>query len=124
MSDTITLPRSVVEQALEAFADERAANNPLDWHHDKVMMALRAALEQQPTTGQSLILGVIGWKNHLPNSGTVVHWTALMPPIGTKLYTHPQPKREPLTDDEHERLMRGRSTLDYARAIERAHNIK
>lgn len=39
------------------------------------------------------------------------------------LYEAPQP-RQPLTDDEHERLMRGRSTLDYGRAIERAHGIK
>lgn len=46
MTDTITLPRSVVEQALEALKYERDANNPLDWHHDKTMTALCAALEQ------------------------------------------------------------------------------
>ena len=50
------------------------------------------------------------------------------------LYTHPQPKREPLTDDDVERLWyqnRGGLwyknqgiSLRFARAIEAAHNIK
>ena len=49
-------------------------------------------------------------------------------------YTHPQPKREPLTDDDVERLWyqnRGGLwyqnqgiSLRFARAIEAAHNIK
>ena len=45
-TDTITLPRAVVEQVLEALEYERDANNPLDWHHDKTMTALRSALKQ------------------------------------------------------------------------------
>ena len=59
----ITLPRSVVEQALEALKYEKDANNPLDWHHDKTMHALRAALEQpQDHPEQHLDMVPEGWK--------------------------------------------------------------
>lgn len=37
--------------------------------------------------------------------------------------TRTHPASQPLTDEEHERLMRGRSTLDYGRAVEKAHGI-
>lgn len=61
--NTITLPRSVVEQALEALKYEKDANNPLDWHHDKTMHALRAALEQpQDHPEQHLDMVPEGWK--------------------------------------------------------------
>lgn len=33
-------------------------------------------------------------------------------------------RKLPLTDEEHDKLMRGRSTLNYGRAVEAAHNIK
>ena len=44
----------------------------------------------------------------------------------TALYTHPQPKREPLTDEEIERIYNryGGEMTNCARAIERAHGIK
>jgi hypothetical protein len=64
-----------------------------------------------------------------------VAWEQLYPDIGKPQLEYlpaspfdisgkPQPKREPLTDAEHEALMRGRSTLDYGRAVEAAHGIK
>ena len=94
---------------------------------------------EQAQVEQSSVVGVIGWKNHLPNSGTVVHWTALMPPLGTKLYTHPQPPRQPLTDEEITELADAHmgafaqfvgagevwfeGEKEFARAIEAAHGI-
>ena len=33
-------------------------------------------------------------------------------------------RKPPLTDEEHDKLMRGRSTLNYGRAVEAAHGIK
>ena len=59
MTDNITLPRSVVEQALEALKYERDANNPLDWYHDKTMTALCAALEQPQVNSPEI---PEGWK--------------------------------------------------------------
>ncbi len=115
----ILIDRSVLEQALEAFKAWDARGRL------RVMAALSAALEQ-PRVEQSSVVGVIGWKNHLPNSGTVVHWTALMPPLGTKLYTHPQPPRQPLTDDEINTIWRNSTHMtivEVVRAIEAAHGI-
>ena len=128
----IILPRSVLEQALEALNASMPHNNDMDgdWpSHIAARRALRAALEQQRVE-QSSAVGVIGWKNHLPNSGTVVHWTALMPPLGTKLYTHPQLPRQPLTDewirmiyDECDAETGDEFIFAFARDIERAHGI-
>lgn len=129
MTDTVTLPRSVVEQALEALKYEKDANNPLDWHHDKTMHALRAALEQPQggvvvTTNQQghciavtrqdeegRILSVV-WESKQPqveqepvgeagsmpgtDGFTMACFRASDVPVGTKLYTHPQPPRQPL----------------------------
>lgn len=115
----IVIDRAVVEQALDVFERGRFANKDVD-ELEALCDVLRAALVQ-PQVEQSSVVGVIGWKNQLPNSGTVVHWTALMPPLGTKLYTHPQnlrckstqarlatlwgyekpqPTRQPLTDEQ------------------------
>lgn len=55
-------------------------------------------------------------------------WLANMFPTITPLYTHPQPKREPLTDEELDAVMfsvgLSCTAKDVARAIEAAHNIK
>lgn len=59
-------------------------------------------------------------------------WLANMFPTITPLYTHPQPKREPLTHYEIHELFRrswddcqdGDEIKAFARAIEAAHNIK
>ena len=138
MTNTITLPRSVVEQALSTL--EGWSNyDKWVWHESalstakqntaEIVPALRAALVQ-PQVEQSSVVGVIGWKNHLPNSGTVVHWTALMPPLGTKLYIHPQPPRQPLTDEQIISMWEFPNDLSWmdsvvrlVRAIERAHGI-
>jgi hypothetical protein len=52
-------------------------------------------------------------------------------PEGTAFYTHPQPKREPLTDEQIGQIFRNlpantpfSSAFDFARAIEAAHGIK
>ena len=130
MTDKILIDRSVVEQVLEALFMYKPMVTGVTFQHGLyAMQALRAALEQ-PRVEQSSVVGVIGWKNHLPNSGTVVHWTALMPPLGTKLYIHPQPKRKPLTDewirmiyDECDAETGDEFVFAFARDIERAHGI-
>ena len=143
MTDKILIDRAVVEQALKLL-DALSYDENYDYdgcfqhwadyaRPEKLALQFRAALEQ-PQVEQELAaeVGVIGWKNHLPNSGTVVHWTALMPPLGTKLYTHPQPPRQPLTDEQIARAWAVASGEHNAsssvkrritRAIERAHGI-
>lgn len=71
---------------------------------------------QEPVGEAAFMPGATGF--------TMAFFLASDVPVGAKLYTHPQPKRQPLKDDQHERLMRGRSTLEYGRSVERAHNIK
>ena len=47
-------------------------------------------------------------------------------PVWTPLYTHPQPKREPLTEMEINTIWRNsthRTTVEVVRAIEAAHGI-
>ena len=134
MTDKILIDRSVVEQALEALFMYKPMVTGVTFQHGlDAMQALRAALEQ-PQVEQSSVVGVSWWKNPLPNSGTVVHWTARMPPLGTKLYTHPQPPRRPLTDQQinDHRLALAYYSEDLpdpwdfkqgVRAAERAHGI-
>ena len=55
----VTLPREFVERALEALKYEKDANNHLDWHHDKTMNALRAALERTQDGLPLVIAGAI-----------------------------------------------------------------
>ncbi len=57
------------------------------------------------------------------------HFYKEIPPVGTKLYTTPQPPAQPLTDEEIERVCipLGAAMLSFtevARAIEAAHGIK
>jgi hypothetical protein len=64
-----------------------------------VYRAMLAAAPQPPTTEQSSavekqLVGVVGWRNHIPNSVAVVHWTGLIPPVGTELYIGQQPQGE------------------------------
>ena len=132
----VTLPREVVEQALESLLNEGNFRKLMKPLIEESIKQIKAALEQPqgeqpPTTEQSSAVGVIGWKNHQPNSGTVVHWTTLMPPLGTKLYTHPQPKREPLTVEFNTAATGAKPgtptwlvTAAFTRAVEASHNIK
>ena len=65
------------------------------------------------------------------------HWRYVLSLEGTEglqglepLYTHPQPKREPLTDEQIEKAITDKyggvliSNMDICRAIEAAHGIK
>lgn len=115
----VTLPREFVERALEALKYEKDANNPLDWHHDKTMNALRAALEQEPAAY---------WipkpeQFCVARPGEWPFAKAWQP-----LYIHPQPKREPLTDEQIEKICPSfddplRSEM-WKIGFKAAHNIK
>ena len=125
MTDKILIERSVVEQALEALKYEKGANNPLDWHHDKTMNALRAALEQ-PQDDQEPVAwcwtGRKGWIEYGPEEHDLYNCDPL--------YLHQQPPRQPLTNAEIADLLIDIPVLGtgyflrIARAIEAAHNIK
>lgn len=207
MTNTITLPRSVVEQALEALKYEKDANNPLDWHHDKTMHALRAALNQPQVNSPEIPEGwrlvpvepteemrdagkdahyeaetrtsdsdawsltgfahrvvrasyiyramlaaapqppvveqpqgeqeMVGEAGSMPGTDgfTMACFRASDVPAGTKLYTHPQPPRQPLTDEQWLKLWTGETgqrlkpgperyrLLRRFRFAERAHGI-
>lgn len=87
-------------------------------------------VEQEPVDEAAFMPGTTGF--------TMACFLASDVPVGTKLYTNPQPKREPLTDAQAKALLAeltGRDTAcandynwDYElriiRIIEAAHNIK
>lgn len=189
MTDTITLPRSVVEQALEAWEQARGAlayvavgNAPSNpnlarstcsqavWVLDNAEPALRAALEQRQVEQEP-----VAWIRGLPEEATHIaaakakvrsggqidisirafkyddgvlmvyvtdndneypgwrkaadafyHLNFPVIPIST----HPQPPRQPLTDEQILKLgwavtpyANQIEMLSIARAIERAHGI-
>jgi hypothetical protein len=62
------------------------------------------------------------------NDGTLRFADGKMFAVGQPFYTHPQPKREPLTDEQIAALKhngkRYISSQEFARAIEAAHGIK
>lgn len=132
MTDTITLPRSVVEQALDALD---CIYSPLHVREiNKIgaaMATLRAALEQ-PVKQEPVEQAPVAWVE-TDEDGEIV-WNTdscfsddpdwLDNP--TALYFHPQPKREPLTDEQIKAIWRGSSHMDVievVREIERAHGI-
>ena len=110
--------------------------------------ALRAAIEQalaaQPKQEPARDMPhgwVTNWPS--PDGGTkpVYHASAIKPKYGAELdekptmypvYTHPQPKAEPLTDEQIQAIWNTASGtvpgwsrhIAYARAIEAAHGIK
>ena len=113
-NDTITLPRNVVEQALDAFETD-------GWQKKlQAAIALRAALHQPqdhiPDTEQSSAVQqpqgeqepfawisprTLEWGTR--QSEKVVKLTCKAQPeydFTEPLYTHPQPKREPGCEDE------------------------
>ena len=124
MTDTITLPRATVQQALEALEYIRSTTV---WQADKhaanpAITALRAALEQPEQEP-------VAWCD-IEEDGTI-HGLRYWSEPGRRehaLYTHP-PRREPLSDEELDRLWREPMSADwehreYARAVEAAHGIK
>ena len=139
-NDTITLPRNVVEQALEALTNCTSEYghrcNRCDSEVDpdgNVASALRAALdqpqvEQEPIGEVGAMPGTTGF--------TMACFLAADAPVGTKLYANQQPKREPLTEDEIFSAIRPLCnsdttckaiigiSMDEYRAIESAHGIE
>lgn len=90
MTDKILIDRSVIEQALEAFEAWDARGRL------RVMNALRAALEQ-PQVEQEPYL----WHDPVRDQFWNREDAQYMDMSGTiPLYTHPQPPRQPLTDEQ------------------------
>ena len=125
----ILVDKSVIEQALEALNYERTANNPLDWHHDKTMQALRTALEQQQVEQEP-----IAWMTEDGRIATDATKQSGMastskPNFSIPLFTHQQPPRQPLTEMQIVDLRQlTPGTLDvqfvkFARVLEAAHGI-
>ena len=126
----VTLPREVVEQALEAMTAAMGAG-PYKHRCSDAEEALRAALEQ-PQGEQEPVATLHCTEEcyvyaRATDAGKRIRFEQ---PID--LYTHPQPKREPLTHYEIHELFRrswddcqdGDEIKAFARAIERAHDIK
>ena len=133
--NTITLPRSVVEQALEALNATMATHGKREWIEAAKQQAdatLRSALEQ-PQGEQEPIGWVTGYYGGRCTVAPCNGATVL--PVGMALYTHPQPKRQPLTQEQIEVIEAGiwnlgsmdtierESNTQFARAIERAYGI-
>ena len=134
----VTLPREVLDRAMEALFEADSVRE--DYQNVKVrrdsIAALRAALEQ-PQGEQKPFAWL--WVNKQTGAKGVCFEipTAFHPDyLWRHLYTHPQPSREPLTDEEILKAVRHlyqsdlpvgmgfSDDLDVARAIEAAHNIK
>ena len=118
--DQVTVPRAVAQQALEAL-EARAVNRYFE-HLGETIAALKAALEQT-------VQEPVAWCD-IEEDGTI-HGLRYWSEPGRRehaLYTHP-PRREPLSDEELDRLWREPMSADwehreYARAVEAAHGIK
>lgn len=125
----VTLPREVVEQALEALINEGEFRKLLKPLIEKSIDSIRAALEQ-PRGEQEpvawLTIEVMG-----PRTKVDVEWEDQLQKLPSgiyKLYTHPQP-RQPLTEEKIWELYcdwhgEPDGCYGFARAIEAAHNIK
>jgi hypothetical protein len=81
--------------------------------------------EKQDLVGEMQLSAIV--------EGLVVPVVSVELPVGTKLYTHPQPKREPLTGEEIRRLWEEaakpeRSTMtmitSFVASVEAVHGIK
>ena len=126
----VTLPREVLEQALNAL-DAGVKISPNSVLHDRLRAALeQPQIEQEPVAWIENLVGALSYNPY--------HEASRKLPEGVRfdLYTRPQPSREPMTDEEilkavrhlyHSDLPVGMGfsdDLDVARAIEAAHNIK
>ena len=135
--ETITLPRSVVEQALAALFMYKPMVTGVTFQHGlDAMQELRAALGQPPVEQEPVAY-------FYTRSGRVVSTEAtdalMQQMIGESgrvaLYAHPQPPRQPLTNEEIFDAIRPLCnndtnchaiiglSIDEYRAIERAHGI-
>lgn len=127
----VTLPREVVTQLLDALEGCRVEydyhGKPVDASDQDVINAhtvLRAALGQPQGEQES-----VGKLISAPYEGHIFIPYGDRWPFNEDLYTHPQPKREPLTDEEIQTLQGTINWYDvgcataYGRAIEAAHGI-
>ena len=127
----VTLPREVLEQALNAL-DAGVKISPNSVLHDRLRAALeQPQIEQEPVAWIENLVGALSYNPY--------HEASRKLPEGVRfdLYTRPQP-RQPLTDEavlgvaksieiqfDSERLNEQiDDILAFARAIEAAHNIK
>jgi len=130
MCNKILIDRAVLEQALEAF--ECHANqypHMVKGYTLDAAEAIRAALEQPQVEQEPYI-----W--YCPDNGWVWTVEAVVYRGDTDgmipLYTHPQPPRQPLTDEQIDAIVANyglnvgdwsKNGASVARAIERAHVI-
>ena len=148
MTDKIAIDRSVVEQALKLL-DALSYDENYDYdgcfqhwadyaRPEKLALQFRAALEQ-PQVEQEPVAWLKTW-NSVGHARTGMQrvdltpecetWLANMFPTITPLYTRPQPKREPLTDEAEHQCPYPKANpstrnawLDGWEAAERAHGI-
>jgi hypothetical protein len=125
MTDTITLPRATVQQALEALEksetwvpDEGFGMRRFlrERKHEAAINALKAALEQQEQAEP------VAWIEHgLVEAPDGLVWEKRSVGYYTPLYT-PPPRREwrGLTDEEIDAIQWHGSPFQFARAIEAA----
>jgi hypothetical protein len=93
VTDKILIDRSVVEQALKALEKaDRISGYRNNWAEVNSLIAALAQPqgEQEPVGEAGSMPGTDGF--------TMACFRASDVPVGTKLYTHPQPQREPLTE--------------------------
>ncbi len=142
MTDLITLPRATVQQALEALkclVETYEMGNTIRadiMDAEEAITALKAALEQpeqaEPVAWRTFDgEGGYDYRTYDDNENYRDEWDRRNPNHKgwvEPLYTHP-PRREPLSDEELDRLWREPMSADwehreYGRAIEAAHGIK
>ena len=114
MNDTITLPRSVVEKALAAFEHLVRRHYWLGTDYDDRAKSLRAALEQPQVEQET-----VGEAGSMPGTDgfTMACFRASDVPVGTKLYTRPQTKREPLTEADFYNIASNYFAAEWAQKL-------
>ena len=150
MTDKILIDRSVVEQALEALFMYKPMVTGVTFQHGLgAMQALRAALdqpqvEQEPVAWAEEIIEYLHAHydtemiKELDSGDALIRLDDAIAAVEEveQRYTHPQPPRQPLTDEQmrdalrqcpHDAVenlrVRWLYAKDFARAIERAHGI-
>ena len=126
MTDTITIPRALLEQALEATGCERIkdfyAVGPVQRAAvESFAEALRSALEQPQH--------VVRHRHEWFSTGAMKSGEMRCIHCGEWAREEMQPQQEPLTEDQilaldpAPHVMFDKQRIDFARAIEAAHNI-
>ena len=131
----VTLPREVVELAIEAlFCTDSEEGSTAYENELKAVKKLRAALDQPQGDQEPVawcfrksLVQKLQWQRPVGGNDVIQHWAPL--------YTHPQPPRQPLTNEEIDVIaktmpggldgfLKGWGWRQFARAIEASHNIK